>query len=1036
MDVAEDIAVSIRNTNTSKYYNNGLNLPSGYYHMTVQCKVFNPYPDTSGDNALVYGPTNVTLSINNIKLVQSKLNEGKEWKPTFDIWVKNIWSTEKIKTETEQEYADRVWLPILGDEGREAMITFSSGWLSSSENWEFMVVKGGYAYDTTKSYNGVPSHWRLTLQKSDAELKATNKYIPNMGMQAVAGDMFFFTGIDMQHQYVLFAEERVNTWKFDNLAQTKDVNPTWVAKLDKVRINDGTLLIDRIRAGALVNIKDKRFIDGVLALYIQSVTYNYSDKLISDVDIVLTDKVVPVLNPVQKLQGDIDTLSVKVANQSTALLNMVRQMCDALYLRKDGITDLSKSPTSFNALVKSGDFRGGMAGGKGWGIYRDEDGNSIAEFDHVRVRESFTTNEFIRNTTKFQGGTQIYSAAEIEISRVVENENDYECYFDQKNGSIANLFAYDDVAYSQLFDSQNNTIKFYKRRVVGVGVDYLKLSKTDQYGDGIPAEKDIVIHCGNYTDKDRQYIIVRDIIGGGYDRMISNLDSVSAVGNEYYFAGRENGNSPRWFVGDSEGDYAEWQNGRMYVRGDFILRNSKQNVETVFEIQDGKIKGGIEQTQSEAIRGKSFLYNASFTKGFEGWLTSDESSMYWNNGSLLTNNNSVLTKTVTISGKPIYDNVFFATIDNGWIKQPSTFYVDKPNFEEGKKYPLVFSANVRCEKSGVLNVQIVGGAATNAKSFKGISSEDYFEEYVTIAVNNIEAHTFSLIEGAHLDKGDEFLVDLSGETPRLYNTSKGIELRYNDWREEQVTGEEEQATTPAILVYSGVVESNNDFKSIDVDNLAWSGSGDFYLSFTGKADFYGLTIYTDKTEVRNRTFFDMSDRLISFGAQQLNADGTISKESGIVVQPEGAGLYAKDKNGNQSRIAAYSDGKVVLEGSEIQLKGNLTADGKFKVREDGSIEATNGAFNGYLINKPIRVTEYNYRDFFTGYHNADDYKQGWSWRGWVLCSCVILKYTSAMYNNSNLYTVLTLPSVDVNTVNITEDELNTIRAFIGQSITI
>jgi hypothetical protein len=178
----------------------------------------------------------------------------------------------------------------------------------------------------------------------------------------------------------------------------------------------------------------------------------------------------------------------------------------------------------------------------------------------------------------------------------------------------------------------------------------------------------------------------------------------------------------------------------------------------------------------------------------------------------------------------------------------------------------------------------------------------------------------------------------------------------------------------------------------------------------------------------------MSDRLINFGAQQLKADGTISKESGIVVQPKGAGLYAKDENGNQSRIATYSDGKVVLEGSEIQLKGNLTTDGKFKVREDGSIEATNGSFNGYLINKPLKVTEDNYRDFFTDYN--DDYTTAWTWKGWVLCSCVMLKYTSAMKNGASLGTVLTLPSIDARNVSATEEELDTIRSFIGQTITV
>jgi hypothetical protein len=182
-------------TNKDGVLDSLINIPSGDYVVEILCDVSNP------DNYnFMQGFAVVTLEVSNIKLSQSRFNEGgEEWKPTFDVWIKNIWQTDKKTYETEQEYADRVWLPILGTEGQEAMVTFSSGWLSSSSDWDFKIVKGGYAYDTTKSYNGVPSHWRLTLEKSDAEIEATDKYIPNVGMQAKAGDTFFFTGIDMQH---------------------------------------------------------------------------------------------------------------------------------------------------------------------------------------------------------------------------------------------------------------------------------------------------------------------------------------------------------------------------------------------------------------------------------------------------------------------------------------------------------------------------------------------------------------------------------------------------------------------------------------------------------------------------------------------------------------------------------------------------------------------------------------------------------------------------------------------------------------------
>ena len=609
LEVRKDVSVKILNLSTGNYHNDGLNLPSGYYLMSVDCKVFNTYPHTSGVDAIVYGPTNATLSVYNIRLSQSRFTDtGEEWKPTFDIWVKNIWQTEKLDTETEQEYADRVWLPIFGDEGNEAMVVFSSGWLSSSEGWDFMVVKGGYAYDTSKSHNGVPSHWRLTLQKSDAEIKATGKYIPNIGMQAVAGDTFFFTGIDMQHQYVLFAEQRIHEWKYNALQDTKDIQPTWVSKLDKVRIHnleaeDASLLVNSIKVGALIHIADKRFIEGEIDRYIQTVTYNYSDKFLPDIEIVLSDKVLAVENPVQQMQGKVDLLSAQIARPTATWINQLRQIFDAIYLRKDGVEDLSKSPTAFKSIVKSDNFRSGMVGGAGWGIFRDMNGNTVAEFDQVRARQTFTANEYVRNEIKHQGGDVIYSAASIEVSKVVEEEGYYDCYFDRKQGAKANLFAVDDVALSTTFDPYNNFINSYKCRVLAVGQDFIRLSATEKIGDGVPTVGDTIIHYGNYTDANRQFVIVRSVIGGGRDYMLSDLKSVNAFGKEYYFAGRRDGDTPRWFVGDLEGDHAEWYEGKMKIKGTLevgsdvggatVVDGGLVTAETISLGSEGAIKAGV-----------------------------------------------------------------------------------------------------------------------------------------------------------------------------------------------------------------------------------------------------------------------------------------------------------------------------------------------------------------------------------------------------------------------------------------------------------
>jgi len=124
-------------------------------------------------------------------------------------------------------------------------------------------------------------------------------------------------------------------------------------------------------------------------------------------------------------------------------------------------------------------------------------------------------------------------------------------------------------------------------------------------GPGIPSEGDNIIHFGNYTDKTRQYVKVRDVVGGGYERYIEGLDSVNAAGVEYYFVGKQAGQS-RWFVGnkdlvpnsgDGDGSYIE------YINRKFNLNNVALSV--------GSTVGGVTfETLFNNISGLEYIKTA------------------------------------------------------------------------------------------------------------------------------------------------------------------------------------------------------------------------------------------------------------------------------------------------------------------------------------------------------------------------------------------------------------------------------------------
>ena len=475
-------------------------------------------------NASKYTAYKVKVTFNGLKLTIGK-GEVEGWKPTFDIWVRNIWGTQKLASESDKDYADRVWLPILGDRlGNEAKVVFSSGWLSFSSDWEFTIV--GYAYDTSKE----GSEWRLTLQKSDAEQEATGKFIPNEGTNAAAGDSFFFIGIDMPYRYVLWAEQRLDDYKRDQLAELAQINPAWVVETDKVRLNqaesEGGILADSLSAGCSLRLADKRFIDSAyLNLYIQSISYEWNESTVinPDIEIVLSDKPSAVINAVSQIQGDIEELNKNVTSLSSIKREILAAI-DLMYLRKDGLNDISLSRTEFRNLINGLGFKPGRIGGSGWGIYKDSVGKAVGEFDRIVVRDSIDVSSVSVEQVKHTSGTTIISEANIICTEVVEMSTDYRCYFDTKGDELTNMFKAGDIAWCLKYNPDSSRLKYYKRRVTAAGTDYISLSKTDRDGDGVPESGDSIVQFGSFTDTSRQSAIIINPHDGGSMEVYSGLN--------------------------------------------------------------------------------------------------------------------------------------------------------------------------------------------------------------------------------------------------------------------------------------------------------------------------------------------------------------------------------------------------------------------------------------------------------------------------------------------------------------------------------
>lgn len=505
-------------------------LPAGTYQYQVVYNIQNTYPGTV---RVVSIASKVWAEVN----VVNDYHDDR----VFNIWIKNIWSDSRLDGESDAQYADRVWRPILGDRlGNEAKVIFSSGFLSISEDYEFIIIKMP-EYDESKTYeekdsdNNVlatyTSYWKLTLKKSDAEYDATGLLLPNTKINAHAGDYFFFVGIDMPHQYVLWAEQRLTDYKIDELAKVSEIKPTWVVSLDKIRIanqlnSDTDALINQLAVGSSLRLADKRFIDGVYeTLYLQSITYTYNQEdggasIIPNIEIVLSDEYATSASPVATLQGEVSALQKQVGAISN-IEQIVRAVGDRLYLRKDGISDYSNSPTTFNKSVVIGDsamtrdYREGGMTGSGLRFGHDENGDSIVVADKVMIRKQAIFNEVIINQISFTLGATVFSNGGCEITDVQEMADAYRCYYDNKDGKrYSGLVVNDQVRCQRYSPTQNSIVKYYWRLVVAVGDNYIDLSKTDADGADIPAIGDNIVQLGHRTDITRQRAIVIDPLSG------------------------------------------------------------------------------------------------------------------------------------------------------------------------------------------------------------------------------------------------------------------------------------------------------------------------------------------------------------------------------------------------------------------------------------------------------------------------------------------------------------------------------------------
>ena len=494
-----------------------MSVPAGSY--TVNVTITGQITSSSTRVPII----NLTTNLTNLDFYKGDIYENGRYKETFNVWIKDIgfdpsdeqyWSTEDMA------------------------VMFSDGMLAG-EDYQFTVVKGSIEEDISKSLNGVPSKYRMTLKKSDAELEASGRYLPNIMQNAIAGNHFFFINIELPHSYVVNAEERLQVYMTEELEKVDDEYPTYTVVPSKIFCDSFNEVSD-LRAGNKIKLYNAKLVSVVEELYIQTLTVTYAkDSILPTWEMVVTDKIAENRSTISLLQAQIQQLNNSYQSYSLTF----KQTVDAFtryFLRKDGLSDTSYSDTLFKKNItiegdiKSNDYREGGFAGAGFGIYNDINQQRTIEVDNLVVRRQLNVNELVINQITFYGGKQIFSAAGMVADSVKEFASYYRCYLDTKGGTVLNQFVLNDQAYCQRYDPQSNDIiKYYWRLVVGVGLNYIDLSKFDADGDGVPAAGDNIAQIGHRSNVARQSIFEINQLNGGSIIQYAGISGYNFVNKDY-----------------------------------------------------------------------------------------------------------------------------------------------------------------------------------------------------------------------------------------------------------------------------------------------------------------------------------------------------------------------------------------------------------------------------------------------------------------------------------------------------------------------
>ena len=423
----------------------------------------------------------------------------------------------------------------------------------------------------------------------------------------------------------------------------------------------------------------------------------------------------------------------------------------------------------FSDYIQSMNFSSGALG-EGFVIKVDsKTGKSYIEVDELFVRIKAMFSELEIKKLSYAGGNYMFTAAGMKCGKVEEHEDFWRCYLlvDDGETAIENPFKEGDQIRFQDFNIkpgiyENVSNRYYWRLCVGVGEDYIDLSKTDcDANSDIPQEGDSLVQLGNRTDKKRQNAITLSVYGDD----APSIHQYAGI-NSYSLAGKEvTVISPQ---------------GNKFM-GDFILKTGI-NIMTQFKILEDLIYSEISKVLDEVQAKDNYLYNASFASNTNGWEAKNDVRFFTVNGKfLLVNGEFYSLKDAMAAIIRDGDRNVLRILSSG-IKQSNADLANKPTYEEGEEPRKFFiSFRYRVATAGTLTIGFPGqnlhfterlepGEEYGMKEYSG--TWDGTGDFELKFTGDIYIHSLALTDNAYEDMITKFETQLSQTNEKIEAVAK------------------------------------------------------------------------------------------------------------------------------------------------------------------------------------------------------------------------------------------------------------------------